>query len=433
MTNPTTPFGWQMPTSTDLVTDLPADFETFGQAVATSMADLLGGTTGQVLAKASNTNMDFTWVAQDDSNAIQNAIVDAKGDLIAASANDTPARLSVGANGETLVADSSTSTGLRYQGNYAAGKNKILNSDYSIWQRGTTFTNPGNTGSYTADRYVIAVNAATTSHTVSQQSFTPGAAPVAGYEAQYFYRSLITTPGSCTVLNIQNRIEDVRTFAGQTVTFSFFAKADTTRAVSVDYYQTFGSGGSGTVAATLLASTNLTTGWVRYSATVTLPSISGKTIGTGSYLGIVINQTVTAGSTLDIWGLQLEAANTATAFQTATGTLQGELAACQRYYYRVSGADASVVATGIAANTTLAAQIVQQKVTLRVPATAVDFSSIQLTDTVSAYAATNCVINTTNTNNTNLTITVASGLTAYRPYNLLLSGASGYLGLSAEL
>jgi hypothetical protein len=65
MTNPTTPFSWQMPTSTDLVTDLPADFEVFGQAVATSMADLLGGTTGQVLSKTSNTDMDFTWVARD--------------------------------------------------------------------------------------------------------------------------------------------------------------------------------------------------------------------------------------------------------------------------------------------------------------------------------------------------------------------------------
>jgi hypothetical protein len=62
MTNPTTPFSWQMPTSTDLVTDLPADFEVFGQAVATSMADLLGGTTGQVLSKTTNANMDFTWV-----------------------------------------------------------------------------------------------------------------------------------------------------------------------------------------------------------------------------------------------------------------------------------------------------------------------------------------------------------------------------------
>jgi hypothetical protein len=62
MSNPTTPFSRQMPTSTDLVTDLPADFEVFGQAVATSMADLLGGTTGQVLSKTTNADMDFTWI-----------------------------------------------------------------------------------------------------------------------------------------------------------------------------------------------------------------------------------------------------------------------------------------------------------------------------------------------------------------------------------
>jgi hypothetical protein len=103
-----------MPQSTDLVTDLPADFEVFGQAVATSMADLLGGTTGQILSKASNTDMDFTWVAQDDSNAIQNAIVDAKGDLIAATAADTPARLAVGTNGQVLTADSTAATGLAW-------------------------------------------------------------------------------------------------------------------------------------------------------------------------------------------------------------------------------------------------------------------------------------------------------------------------------
>lgn len=114
MANPTTNFGWQMPTSTDLVTDLPADFEVFGQAVDTSLVDLKGGTTGQVLSKASNTDMDFTWVAQDDSNAIQNAIVDAKGDLITATAADTPARLAVGANDTVLTADSSTATGLKW-------------------------------------------------------------------------------------------------------------------------------------------------------------------------------------------------------------------------------------------------------------------------------------------------------------------------------
>jgi hypothetical protein len=67
MSNPTSSFGWIMPTSSDLVTDLPADFEVFGQAVDTSLADLKGGTTGQVLSKASNTDMDFTWIAADDT------------------------------------------------------------------------------------------------------------------------------------------------------------------------------------------------------------------------------------------------------------------------------------------------------------------------------------------------------------------------------
>jgi hypothetical protein len=109
-----------MPTASDLVTDLPADFETFGQAVATSMADLLGGTTGQVLSKASNTDMDFTWVAADDTNAIQNSIVDAKGDLIGATANDTPARLAVGANNLFLRANSAAATGLEWAGTYTA-------------------------------------------------------------------------------------------------------------------------------------------------------------------------------------------------------------------------------------------------------------------------------------------------------------------------
>lgn len=113
-------FGWEEPDDTDLVKDGAAAIRTLGNAIDTSMGDLLGGTTGQVLSKASNTNMDFTWVAQDDSNAIQNAIVDAKGDLIAATAADTPARLAVGANDLVLIAASGESTGLKWGGGYQA-------------------------------------------------------------------------------------------------------------------------------------------------------------------------------------------------------------------------------------------------------------------------------------------------------------------------
>ena len=111
----TTPnYGWAVPTSTDLVKDGAVAIETLGDSIDASLADLKGGTTGQVLSKATNTDMDFTWVAQDDSNAIQNAIVDAKGDLIGATAADTPARLAVGTNGQVLTADSTAGTGLAW-------------------------------------------------------------------------------------------------------------------------------------------------------------------------------------------------------------------------------------------------------------------------------------------------------------------------------
>lgn len=110
----TTNFGWETPDDTDLVKDGALAIRTLGSAIDTSLVDLKGGTTGQVLSKNSNTDLDFTWVAQDDSNAIQNAIVDAKGDLITATAADTPARLAVGTNGQVLTADSTTATGLKW-------------------------------------------------------------------------------------------------------------------------------------------------------------------------------------------------------------------------------------------------------------------------------------------------------------------------------
>ena len=151
MSNPTTPFSWIMPSPTDLVTDLPADFEVFGQAVATSMADLLGGTSGQVLAKNSNTDMDFVWVTSDDANAIQNTIVDAKGDLIGATAADTPARLAVGTNGQMLTADSTAATGLAWT-NPVTGGMTVLASGTLTSQ---TLSLTSISGSYNDLRLVI--------------------------------------------------------------------------------------------------------------------------------------------------------------------------------------------------------------------------------------------------------------------------------------
>lgn len=108
----TTNFGWETPDDTDLVKDGAAAMRTLGNSIDTSFVDLKGGTTGQVLAKASNTDLDFTWAT--DATGIPATIFDAKGDIIAATAADTASRLAVGTNGHVLTADSTTATGLKW-------------------------------------------------------------------------------------------------------------------------------------------------------------------------------------------------------------------------------------------------------------------------------------------------------------------------------
>jgi hypothetical protein len=145
MATTTTNFGWTVPSDTDLVKDGAAAIRTALGGVDTSMVDLKGGTTGQVLAKNSGTDMDFIWVAQDDSNAIQNAIVDAKGDLITATAADTPARLAVGTNGQVLVADSTTATGLAW-GSSGGGMTLLSTTTLSGTNTDISITNNGYVG-----------------------------------------------------------------------------------------------------------------------------------------------------------------------------------------------------------------------------------------------------------------------------------------------
>jgi hypothetical protein len=130
----TTPnFGWSVPTSTDLVKDGATAIETLGDAIDASLLDLKGGTSGQVLSKNSNTDMDFVWVTSDDANAIQNSIVDAKGDLISATANDTPARLALGTNGQVLKVNTATATGLEWAADSTGMTNPMTTTGDTIY------------------------------------------------------------------------------------------------------------------------------------------------------------------------------------------------------------------------------------------------------------------------------------------------------------
>jgi hypothetical protein len=441
-------FNWPVPTSTDLVKDGATAIEALGDSIDGSLVDLKGGTTGQVLSKTSGTDMDFTWVTTDDANAIQNSIVDAKGDLISATANDTPARLAVGANGETLVADSSTSTGLRWQGDYAAGKNQIINGDFRINQRG--FSSQAVTAeqkNYTFDRfYFLNVVGGTT--TCSAQTFTAGAAPVAGYESTNFIRLASTGQSSGAAGSfIAQSIEDVRTDAGQTVTVSFWAKATSgTPKVGINVAQNFGSGGSAQV--DNAASLTISTSWTRYTRTVTLASISGKTIGSSSALvlelwtsaGVDFNsRTGSIGiqtTTIDFWGIQLEIGSVATAFQTATGTIQGELAACQRYCLSLVTGNSKSFGIGTNYTASAAYTAISFPVTMRTTPTLVAASG-------SLYYALfrngapdyfdSLTIGETSTNTTTLSNSTEISGTAGQAGMMITQNASASILFSAEL
>jgi hypothetical protein len=132
----TTNFNWETPDDTDLVKDGAAAIRTLGSAIDTSLVDLKGGTTGQVLAKNSNSDMDFVWSA--DASGIPATIFDAKGDIIAATAADTAARLAVGSNNQVLTADSTASTGLKWATPASGGMTVIASGNCSSFGSGQT-------------------------------------------------------------------------------------------------------------------------------------------------------------------------------------------------------------------------------------------------------------------------------------------------------
>ena len=209
-------------------------------------------------------------------------------------------------------------------------RNRIINGDFQVWQRGTSSTTAGYS---TADRFASASqNGAAT---FSQQSFTLGQTDVPG-EPRFYYRHNQTTAATDYHPNIQQKIEGVRTLAGQTITLSLYAKASKSLTLKTNMAQNFGYGGSPSAGNTFVSAVTigtLTTSWQRITYTVDVPSISGKTLGTNNddrlevYLQFPMSDTYT----VDLALIQVEVGDKATPFEHRS--YGEELSLCQRYFY----------------------------------------------------------------------------------------------------
>lgn len=186
----TTNFGWETPDDTDLVKDGAAAMRTLGNSIDTSFVDLKGGTTGQILSKASNTDLDYTWIAANPGDitevaagtgisgggtsgavTITNSMataIDAKGDLIAGTGADTFARLAVGTNGQVLTAASGQATGLQWVTPTAVAPNFSLLGTGTL-TGATNITVSGISGINDLQIHIIGASCDSTSATVAVQ------------------------------------------------------------------------------------------------------------------------------------------------------------------------------------------------------------------------------------------------------------------------
>lgn len=310
-----------------------------------------------------------------------------KGDLYAFST--TNARLPVGANGDTIVADASTATGLRYNPQNAL-VNPVINGAYDIAQRGTSFTTIAGFG-YTLDRWQSRT-ASGGGSVVTSQELTNDTTNLPNIQSCARLRRS-TGNTDTAALQLQQAFESVNStpFFGKTVTFSFYARksANFTGALSAQLISGTGTDQSLVVAFSSLttvasSSPSLTTTWTRYAATGTV----GATV---KQLGILFTSEFvgTAGSDdfFEVTGAQVDlgtyTASTAPTFRRSGGTIQGETSACQRYYYRNAPGAATDVAIGMGFGTNVVNAVISFPVSMRIRPTALEQSG-----TATDYAIT---------------------------------------------
>jgi hypothetical protein len=316
----------------------------------------------------------------------------------------------------------------------AAGKNGLINGGFDIWQRGTSFTGLlGN--AYGADRWMFNN---TTGRTYSRQTSGVDGIQYSLRAARDSGQTWTTTPLIVYSMESTQAIP----YAGKTVTLSYYAKAGAnfsaaSNALALDWKSgtgtdqnvyTAGYTGSATLVSTTVT---LTTSYQRFSHTFLVASTATEIGGTFSYTPV---GTAGANDFFEITGVQLEIGSVATNFSRAGGTIQGELAACQRYYNRIvaTGAAYTKMGNGLGISSTQGQIAIPFPVEMRVIPTSVEFSTLGLYDTgINAISAL-----TQDGSNARVAgaLCTSTGLTQFRPYILIANAnANAYLAYSAEL
>ena len=288
--------------------------------------------------------------------------------------------------------------------NAEAGSNKIIGGGFDFWQRATS-QSTGGYGSF--DRWRVEVG--TSSQTTSRQNFSTGQTEVEG-NPLYYASSIVSSVANANAFaTITTKIENVSTLNGQKATLSFYAKADASKNIAIEFVQNFGTGGSpsGTINEIGVTTISLTANWQKHTVTVDLPSISGKTLGTDNNDWLQIYFWFDAGSnfdsrtnslgqqsgTFDIAQVKLEEGSQASKFTRAGGTYAGELALCQRYCFVLLASELSSVGYGARATTNI------YNITYETPVPLRDAPTINLSNGNILYTGSAATI-TTNVNPT---------------------------------
>jgi hypothetical protein len=328
---------------------------------------------------------------------------------------------------------------------FVAGKNAIINGGMDIWQRGTSISLAASTGvTYTADRWCTQTGT-NQAITISRQATADTTnLPNIQYALRYQRNSGQTGTGT---LSLATSIESTNSipYAGKAVTLSFYARAGAdysaaSSALPVYLYGSTGTdqnifsawAGSSTVGVT---TATLTTNWQRFVVTGTVGATVTQ-LAIQTYFSPT--NTARANDYFEITGVQLELGSTATTFSRAGGTLQGELAACQRYYLRYTASEAyTAFATGVARSSQQFDPMFYFPVQMRIKPSAVDFSTLSSIQNYSgaATSVTAVAINTGSPSQVQVVCTSSStGLTQNSPYYLAANNSSNaYVGFSAEL